>query len=153
MSAPLELQADVLQFENLASVFRCIASRLGYLALLLAEGDLHRNWPTVFRDMSLRVHLNWSIKWKQRISASCCQPPVGARSLDTTASIRQPVLDSCCKKQQSKSLGCCTCCCMHVGMKRDLNPQLCKMKSYGPHCTGAVREPQPSPSAAKPLTG
>lgn len=58
MSAPLELQADALQFGNLASISKNVSSRLGYLALLLAEMDLQRNWPTVFREMSLRVHLD-----------------------------------------------------------------------------------------------
>lgn len=58
MSASLELQADALQFGNLASNSKYVSSRLGYLALLLAEMGLHRKWPTVFGEMSLRVHLN-----------------------------------------------------------------------------------------------
>ena len=58
MSASLELQADALQFGNLASISKHVSNRSGYLALLLAEMGLHRNWPTVFREMSLRVHLN-----------------------------------------------------------------------------------------------
>lgn len=45
MSTPLELQADALQFGNLASIPNA-SSRLGYLALVQAEMDLHRNRPS-----------------------------------------------------------------------------------------------------------
>lgn len=152
MSAPLELWADALQFGDLASISKYISSRLGDLALLLAEKDLHRNWPLVFTEMSLRVHLNWTMKWKQWISASCCQAPAAGRSPGAPARIRQSLQETALPHR--KGLGCCTCCRVHVGMKQHLKSgaQLHKTKSYSPCCAGRVRVPQVSPSAAKALT-
>lgn len=106
-----------------------------------------------FSQRSLRAHLNWSIKWMQWISTSCCQAPAATRSPDTTANIKR-LLQETMLPPHREGPACWTCCYVHVGMKRHIitSAQLHKMKSYGPRCASGVREPQLPPSTAKPLS-